>query len=518
MASILKSLLLGIFIFTPLVGNANDNFQLLETSIDDIHSAMRSRKLTCHSLVEHYLARIDAYDKSGPGINAILYINPNALKEADEMDVVFKKTNHMNALHCIPLVIKDNYNTADMPTTAGSSSLAGSRPDKDAFALNKLRQSGALVIAKANLQEFALGGVSISSLGGQVKNPYDLTLTPGGSSGGTAAALAANFATIGIGSDTANSVRSPASANDLVGIRPTLGLISRTGIVPVSFTQDEAGPITRSVRDSALMLDIMTGYDPNDPITALAVGNIPKTYTSALKANALKGARIGVLKTLFGTKPENQEVNAAMERAIEVMKKQGAQIIVINDPELDTDLLNAKLDVQKYEFKSSINAYLKNLGDKAPVHSLDEIISSGKFHPSLEKFLLSAQSYEDGLAEQDYKDRIVKIQELKVRLSNLMAQSNLDALIYPHQKRLPVPIGDNNQSGRNGLLTSLTGYPSIVVPAGFSSATATAPIGVPIGMEIVGTPWSESKLIGYAYAFEQATHFRIPPKSTPDLK
>jgi Asp-tRNA(Asn)/Glu-tRNA(Gln) amidotransferase A subunit family amidase len=367
------------------------------------------------------------------------------------------------------------------------------------------------------MQELALGGVSISSLGGQVKNPYDLLLTPGGSSGGTAVALAANFATVGTGSDTVNSVRSPASANNLVGIRPTHGLISRDGILPVSFTMDDAGPLTRSVSDGARMLDAMAGYDPADPLTALADGHIPKTYTAFLNGKALRGARIGVLQTMFGNKPEHQEVNRAMQGAIEVLKKQGAIIVPVSDPEMDSDKLNANLDVQKYEYKSVMNSYLKRTGATAPAHNLDEMIASGKPHLALQKFLLSAQSYENGLGEADYKDRMVKMDALKIRLANMIASNQLDAIVYPHQKRLPVPIGELNQSDRNGILTALTGFPSISVPAGFSAPTADAPVGVPVGMEVIGLPWTEPKLISYAYAFEQAAKVRKMPASTPPL-
>jgi Asp-tRNA(Asn)/Glu-tRNA(Gln) amidotransferase A subunit family amidase len=492
-------------------------FNLMEASIGDIHKAMRAGTLTCRSLVQQYLDRIEAYDKQGPALNAILYLNPKVLGQADALDKQFKQTRKMAPLHCIPTVLKDNYNTADMPTTGASASLAGAQPAQDAFALGRLRKDGVLVLAKANMQEFALGGVSVSSLGGQVKNPYNLLLTPGGSSGGTGVALAANFATIGTGSDTVNSIRSPASANSLVGIRPTHGLISRAGILPVSFTMDAAGPMTRSVADAALMLDSMAGYDPADPLTATSVGHIAKTYTAALNKQALKGGRIGVLQTMFGNKPEHQEVNRVMANAIEVMKKQGAIIVPLSAAEMDSDKLNAELDVQKYEYKSLINAWLKTVGAAAPAHSLDEIIASGKPHPALNKFLLSAQSYENGLADADYKDRIVKIDALKIRLANLMAENRLDALVYPHQKRLPVPIGEFNQADRNGILTAVTGFPSIAVPAGFSAPSADAPLGVPVGMELIGQPWSESKLIGYAYSFEQATKARKVPASAPPL-
>jgi Asp-tRNA(Asn)/Glu-tRNA(Gln) amidotransferase A subunit family amidase len=313
----------------------------METSIDDIHKAMQAGTLTCHNLVQQYLDRIHAYDQQGPAINSMLYINPASLEQADALDQDFQRTHKLKPLGCIPIVLKDNFDTVDMPTTAGAITLKGAQPEKDAFAVKRLREAGAIILGKANMQEFASGGISVSSLGGQVKNPYDLTRTPGGSSGGTGAAVAANFAVAGTGSDTGGSIRSPSSANSLVGLRPTRGLISRDGIVPVSFTQDTIGPMTRNVADTARLLDVIVGYDPNDPVTAFSIGNIPKTYTAFLQ-NGLKGTRLGVLTNLFGSGPEYEQVNEVMARAIDALKEQGAVIVRLEDPALDTDTLTAK--------------------------------------------------------------------------------------------------------------------------------------------------------------------------------
>src|ERR1700676_4187171 len=317
------------------------SFHLMETSFADIHQAIQAGTLTCHDLVQQYLDRIDAYDQQGPAIDSMLYINPASLQQADAFDREFRRTHQLKPLGCIPIVLKDNFDTADMPTTAGAVTLTGAQPERDAFAVKRLREAGALILGKANLQEFASGGISVSSLGGQVKNPYYLTRTPGGSSGGTGAAIAANFAVAGTGSDTGGSIRSPSSATSLVGLRPTRGLISRDGIVPVSFTQDTIGPMTRNVADTARLLDVMAGYDPNDPVTALSVGNVPKTYTAFLQ-NGLKGARLGVLTNLFGSGPEYQEVNEVMAKAIDALKEQGAVIVRLEDAALDTDTLTAK--------------------------------------------------------------------------------------------------------------------------------------------------------------------------------
>jgi amidase len=501
-----------------LVGHMSaQSFQVTETSIADIHKAMQAGTLTCHSLVQQYLDRIQAYDQQGPTVKSMLYINPASLEQADAMDQEFKRTHKLKPLGCIPIVLKDNFGTADMPTTAGALSLKGAQPEKDAFAVKRLREAGALILGKANMSEFATGGISASSLGGQVKNPYDLTRTPGGSSGGTGAAVAANFAAGGTGSDTGGSIRSPASATSLVGLRPTRGLISRDGIVPVSFTQDTIGPMTRNVADAARILDFMVGYDPNDPVTAFSTGNIPKTYTAFLQ-NGLKGARLGVLTNVFGKGPEYEEVNKVMAKAIDALKAQGAVIVPLEDTILDIDTLTANFRMNEPEFKAALNSYLQQQGSHVPVHSLAEIIASGQYNkPTLEKFFATTQSYEDGPNSADYKDRRMKMEEIKIEVANLMAKNNLDALVYPHQKCLVLPIGATFQKDRNGVIAALSGFPAIEVPAGYSTPTASAPIGVPVGMEFLGRAWAEPELIKLAFGFEQATHLRKPPVSTPAL-
>ena len=338
--------------------------------------------LTCVQVVRAYLRRIETYDDRGPALNAVISINKVALETAAELDRVQASSRApLRPLHCIPIILKDNYDTADMPTTGGSVTLESSIPLRDAFVVRKLREAGAIVLAKANLTELARGGNTVSSLGGQTKNPYDLTRTPGGSSGGTGAAIAASFGVVGTGSDTGQSVRSPASAQSLVGLRPTRGLISRTGIIPVSTTQDEAGPIARTVEDAARMLDVMAGYDPDDPITAFGVPRIPRTYTASLDRDALKGARIGVLTEYFGRDPVHQEVNAVTEDAVRKMSEAGATIVQITIPGLDR--LTRNIQVAEYEGKVAFNKYLASLGPRAPVKTLDEFIAGGGFHSSL---------------------------------------------------------------------------------------------------------------------------------------
>ena len=496
---------------------AGQEFQILEASIGDIHRALQNGTLSCRSLVRYYLERIEAYDRQVPELKAMLHVNPKALEHAEAMDKAFERGAKLKPLQCIPLVLKDIFETADMPTTGASLALKGMQPAKDAFTVTRFRASGALILGKTNTHELALAGLTTSSLGGQTKNPYELARTPGGSSGGTGVALAANFAVVGTGSDTVNSIRSPSSANSLVGIRPTRGLISRAGVIPVSFTQDAVGPLARNVADVAIMLDVMAGYDPDDPVTAFGVGQIPASYTASLDRAGLKGARLGVLRTLFGSGPEHGEVNRVMAHALDVLKDEGAILVDIDDAALDTGKLITDVDVQKYEYKRLLNNYLQ-AHPNAPVRSLAELIAKGSYHkPSLEKFLLSAESYENGLNEADYKDRRIKIDELRIQLANAMAKNAAVALVYPHQKRLPVMIGEMNQAERNGILASLAGFPAITVPAGFSAPSATAPVGVPVGIEFLGRPFTEPQLLKIAYSFEQATHARKSPPFTPPL-
>ena len=488
-------------------------FVLEESTIADIHQAMEKGKLTCKSLIEAYIKRIKAFDQQGPGLNAVILINPRALEIAEDLDNAFKKKGFVGPLHGIPVLLKDNVDTGDMETTGGSLSLKGFRPDDDAFITRKLKAAGAIILAKVNLHEFAIWGESVSSILGQTLNPYDLTRTPGGSSGGTGAGLAANFGAIGIGTDTINSIRSPASACNLVGIRPTIGMVSRDGIIPYSFTQDTAGPITRTVADAVAMLDVIAGYDPADAATAWSVGQIPASYKPNLTLQGLQGKRIGVLKSFFGVEPEHQEVNAAIKRCIGEMKAHGADIVEIPDP-IDANYLVSEVSVHLYDLKDHLNSYLSALSSKAQVHSLSDIIVSGKYHPGIEANIKKAETLSTKTPE--YMERLVKRAELQTQTMKLMADYRVDAIVYPHQKRLAVPVGQT-QIERNGVLGSVTGFPSIVVPGGFSEVTASAPIGVPIGLEILGRPWSEPCLIQIAYAFEQATQYRRPRVSTPSL-
>ncbi len=487
-------------------------FHLEEATIGDVQAAYKSGALTATQLVQAYLKRIQAYDQAGPKLNVVIYLNPKALQEATALDELLRKTGKfVGPLHGIPVLLKDNVNTQDMPTTGGSQSLAGYMPATDATITQKLRSAGAIILAKVNLHEFAIWGETVSSIRGQTLNPYDLTRTPGGSSGGTGAGLAANFAIAGIGTDTVNSIRSPASANNLVGIRPTLGLVSRAGVIPYSFTQDAAGPLARTVTDAAKMLNVLVGYDPNDPATAWSVGNIQQDYTIFLKADGVRAKRIGVLRSFFGNASINEEVSRIANKAVEDLKRLGATVIELNTPDLNSGKMSNDISVHLYEFKPAINAYLAE--GNAPVKSLEEIIASGKFHPNIGDNIKKAQSLE---MDDGYRMRLQKRSELQQRVMKIMADDRLDAIVFPHQMRLVVPIGET-QVERNGVLGSVTGFPSIVVPGGFSSPTSTAPLGVPAGIEFLGRPWSEKLLIEIGYGYEQGTKHRRPPVSAPPL-
>lgn len=482
-------------------------FVIDEATIAQVHQSMQDGTLTCRALVEEYLARIKACDRQGPSLNAVIYMNPKALEEADALDQKFAASGLSGSLHGIPVLLKDNVNTCDMPTTGGSLSLEGFVPEEDAFITQRFRESGALILAKANLHEFAIWGETISSMLGQTLNPYDLTRTPGGSSGGTGAGIAANFAMVGIGTDTINSIRSPASANNLVGIRPTIGLVSRDGIIPYSFTQDTAGPICRTVEDAVKVLDVISGYDPADDETAWSIGRKPASYVPFLKKDGLRQKRIGVLNSFFGVEAIHRDTNAIVKNSIEAMKAQGAEIVSISET-IDSDYIVNEISVHLHDLKDHLNLYLASIGEEAPVHSVEEILSSGKYHTGIEENLKKAVALDTGTPV--YDKRLVQRSALQTRVMKLMADYRLDALVYPHQKQLVCEVG-GSQNERNGVLGSVTGFPSICVQAGFSSPSETAPLGVPIGLELLGRPFNEATLIGIAYGFECATHHRQPP-------
>jgi amidase len=506
--------MVGVPPYLTRAQQARSPFHLQDATIAGIHTAFAAGQLTCAQLTRLYLDRIDAYNLRGPALHAIIAVNPKAVETAAGMDRQYRANpSGAGPLHCVPIILKDNFNTFDMPTTGGNVGMRDSVPPADAFTVARMRKAGALILAKANLQEFARGGMSISSLGGQVVNPYDLTRTPGGSSGGTGAAVAANLAILGTGSDTGQSIRSPASANNLVGIRPTRGLVSRSGVMPNSQTQDEVGPIARTVTDAARLLDVMAGYDAGDPITAFGNRHIPKSYMSLLSNDALKGARIGVMTNLFGTSERHREVNRVMDGVMAKMESLGARIVRFELPEYET-LLPA-IDTQPFEARTVMERYFSALGPNAPVKSFAQLVAAKS--SAVQKTLEAELAIVDGMNSQTYKERMLNRDRLRLAVATKIADLNLDAILYPLQKILVVPVTAGDQAERNGTLSIGTGFPAVTFPAGFSAPSASASLGVPVGAELLGLDYTEEKLLAYAYAFEQVAKIRQPPRSTPPL-
>ncbi len=490
------------------------NEKLMEATIDQIHQYMEDRELTSRELVEFYLKRIEAYDQKGPKINAVIKINSKALSIAEELDKEYKKSGLAGPLHGIPVLLKDNVDIKDMETTAGSLSLKDFLPKEDAFITKRMKEAGAIILAKVNLHEFAVWGETVSSILGQTINPYDLSRTPGGSSGGTGAGVASNFGMIGIGTDTINSIRSPASACSLAGIRPTVGLISRAGIVPYSITQDTAGPICRRVEDAVKFLDVIRGYDPEDPLTAWAYGKQRGSYVQHLKKDGLKGKRIGVLRSFFGKEKAHEQVNQVINKRLQDIQSFGAAVVDLEE-NINADQLINEVSVHLYELKKELNEYLEALGARSKVGSLEEIIESGNFHKGIEENIKIAQGL--SIDTPEYQERLVKRKQLRNHVMEIMAKYELDAVVYPHQKRPVVKVGEP-QVDRNGVIGSVTGFPCCVVPGGFTEATAEAPGGIPVGIEFLAREWDEATLIEIAYGFEQNTLCRTPPMNVPALE
>jgi amidase len=481
-------------------------FDPMERSIEDLQRAMQSRQVTSRQLVDFYLARIREYDQQGPALNAIKAVNPLAREAAAALDVERAGRGARGPLHGIPVLVKDNYETIEMPTTAGSIALATFHPKRDAFLVQRLKAKGAVILAKTNMHEFAAGITSVGSGFGQVKNPYDLDRNPGGSSGGTGAAVAANFAVVGMGSDTCGSIRNPASQNNLVGLRGTRGLSSRTGIVPLSSTQDIGGPIARNIVDLAIMLDATVGQDPADASTSASAGHIPASYRAALRVDALKGARIGAIRSLFGTTAEDQEVSAVVQKALDALKTAGAEVIDVPIPGLD-DLLRDSSMIP-YDFKFDLAEYLAQSAD-APVKSLAEVLDRGLFHTALESTFRARNATESRENDQSRRARI-KRTALRQAVEAALDEHHLAAFVYPTLRRKPARLGDS-QGPSNCQLSATSGLPALGLPAGFTDD------GLPVGMDLLGGAFHEEGLLSLGYAIEQTLKLRRPPFSTPAL-
>jgi Asp-tRNA(Asn)/Glu-tRNA(Gln) amidotransferase A subunit family amidase len=494
-------------------------FVLEETTIARIQAAFREGSLTCRALVEQYFRRIDAYDKNGAALNAIVMINPHALETADDLDRRYRQSGAVGPMHCVPVLVKDNYETIDMPTTAGSLSLKDMMTGKDAFVVKRLRDAGAVMIARSNMAEFAFSPIETvnSILPGYTRNPYDTSRVTAGSSGGSAAGTAANFAAVALASDTGDSIRGPAAHQALVGLRSTMGLVSRAGVVPLNLAADIAGAVTRTVADTAAVLQVIAGDDPNDSVTSGGRAHVDPDYAAALKPDGLKGARVGVLHQAYDTPTTDPEILQIFQNALGELQREGA---TVRDPA--APLAIADLDAMRRDagecnqFKHDLNRYLAGLGDKAPVHALEDIVKSRRYHPSIQARLESGQAADDvpGLtpgckSREAYRDR------LRAAVLKLMDDNALDALVYPTWSNVPRLIGDLNTPGgdNNQLFAPSTGFPAITVPMGFTRGGT-----LPAGLQFFGRAWSEATLIKLAYAYEQATRHRRPPVSTPPLR
>jgi len=491
-------------------------FELAEITISALQDGMKSGKFTARSLVEKYSSRIDEIDKRGPAINAIIDLNPDALSIADALDQERKAKGPRGPLHGIPVLIKDNIDTADkMMTTAGSLALVGSKPLQDSAVAQKLRAAGAVILGKTNLSEWANIRSSHSTSGwsgrgGLTKNPYALDRNPCGSSSGTGAGISANLCAVGIGTETDGSIVCPSSSNGLAGIKPTVGLISRSGIIPISHTQDSAGPMCRTVRDAATLLGILTGVDPADPATAASSGKSFTDYTQFCDPNGLKGARIGVARKYFGF---SDPVDALMEQALDAMKEQGATLVDPADIETLGKFDDTELLVFMYELKADLNAYLARLGPSAPVKTLKDIIEFNdrnrqKEMPYFGQDLFLKAEAKGPLTEKDYLDALAKNHQLARTegIDATMDKFHLDAIVAPTSGPawLTDLVNGDHFAGGSSNAAAVAAYPNINVTAGSIS-------GLPVGISFFGRAWSEPVLIRLAYAFEQTTKARQVP-------
>lgn len=517
-ATAIAALLLALVAVWPRTGASQTTpFHLLEATISDIQSAYKSGRLTSRQLVQLYLARIEAYDKKGPNLNAIITVNPKAMEEAARLDVAFKSSGFVGPLHGIPIILKDQMDAAGMPTTLGSVLFKDYEPDRDAFVTQKLKKAGAIILAKATLGELG-GGDTHGSLFGSTRTPYALDRTAGGSSGGSAASVAANFATVAIAQEGFASIRRPAAWNSIVGMRPTAGLVSRSGVYdgwPLVF--GSLGPMARTVADVARLLDVLVGYDPEDPLTARGVGHVPASYSTSLDTNGLKGARIGILRESMGyeSEPESNDfarVTAAFDKAVRELKDAGATLV---DPIVIPKLreLLAKRATGPVEAAEAFKTFFGNRAT-APFKSREEMLRSPDF---AKVSPISRNRLRAPLDGQKHYEYLMARDELMTSVLKIMADNELNAIVYKAVEHQPTLIKDGvnppyvNQKGVPHLNTFLVFVPAIVVPAGFTSDN------LPAGITFMGRPYDEGTLIKLAYAYEQATHHRRAPAATPGL-
>jgi amidase len=499
----MRRLLLVMSLLLSLVSNAQQAVEVTEASLSELQAALAAGQTTSVALVDAYLARIEAYDQQGPHLNSIVRINPQARAQAASLDAERARSGPRSLLHGIPIVLKDNYNTVFMPTTGASVALGGFIPSANATQVDRLIAAGAIILAKTNLHEYAYGITSIGSLLGQTRNPYDIRRVPGGSSGGTAAAIAASLAAIGMGSDTCGSIRIPAAFNNLVGLRPSKGLSSIYGIIPLSHTQDVGGPLARSTEDLAILLDIVAGYDSNDPATLVMRDAEPPEFLARLDDADLSGMRIGKLSAYMTA--ADAAVRREIESALDWYADQGVEIVDIEIPELAT--LIGRSGVIGHEFRVDLDQYLA-LFLSADVSNLNDIVDLGLYHEAVQGALV--RSREAVLNGDAYATALAARDELRATVERIMSDNELDAIAYPPIAEPPVFLGEN-QPGNNCSLAANAGLPALSLPVGFTNS------GLPVGMELLGPFLGDARLLAFGHAFEQARNARRAPATTPPL-
>jgi len=509
--------LLSLVLPSPAHTQPASGFAVEEATIAEIHAALRAGSLSCRQLVQAYLRRIEAYDKNGPALNAIVVINPQALSTADSLDRRYQREGFIGPLHCIPTIVKDNFETLDLPTTAGSLALSGWRPTRDAFQVQRLRAGGAIVIAKSNMAELAFSpNETVSSiLPGYTRNPYALDRVTAGSSGGTAAAVAASFGTVGLGTDTGNSIRGPSAHQALVGIRSTMGATSRHGVVPLFESQDVAGPMTRTVADAAAVFQLVVGEDPGDPVTVVMRGRPIPRYADSLRADGLRGARIGVLHAAYDTPTLDAEVNAVFRRALTDLSRLGATVVdPVAIPALDS--IRRLQSGPCSPFRADFESFMASVAaSNPPVKTVDEIVRSGRYHPSLQARLEAAQRVTESPSDAPgCRARAAYRAALRVALAALMDSLRLDAVAYPTWSNPPRLIGDLNTPGGDNsqVFSPATGFPAITVPMGYTRGL------LPAGLQLLARPFAEATLFRLAYSYEEGTRHRRPPPTVPPLR
>lgn len=488
-------------------------FDLLTASVTDIQAAVDAGALSYERLVRQYLNRIEAYDKTGPQLRAVLAINPHAVETARTLDQERRSRGRRSPLHGIPVAVKDNIDALDMPTTGGNLALAGTYAAYDATVVRKLREAGAIILVKTNLDELALGSRGLSSLGGQILNPYDLTRNPGGSSGGTAVAVNVGFATIGLGTETGFSIRSPASNNALVGIAPSRGLVSRAGVIPISFTQDRVGVHAKTVADAALLLSVVHGFDADDLATADFLKESPPSSFLPGAMATLRDARIGVLRDLFRQGEQFEEANHLVEQQISVMRQRGASVKDGLTTGVDLIGLMPTLRVNSDELQTAFDSYLRRRGPDQTVTSFAALVATGTYLRGTTLETRFRETMGAGPPDQNkaYLSRLARQRQVRQSLIDLMNRESVEALVYPVKSLPAPPIGMADDGLRDNNISAVTGLPAVVLPAGVNVA------GLPIAIEILGRPFSESKLVEIAHAYEQIRGPRVSPKTTPPL-